>query len=387
MFRISRFQELIRHLPRGRFDNLVRRREADKHCKGFTPWNHMTAMVYGQLADARSLRQIVTGFNAHRAHHYHLDARRELSRSTLADANATRSPELFADVARSLMSELHEGMRRSCKELLYLLDSTAIMLKGPGFDEWTLPQRTRHVQGMKLHLMYCEQGRAPSWYSITRGNASDVSQGRQVPLERGSVYVFDKGYYDFDWWHSIHRAGATFVTRWKSNAALKVQRALAPEGEDIVGDDLVSFAIRTPRGGKRNAYDGVLRRVSVAREGKPPLLLATNDLDSPASVIAQRYKARWQVELYFKWIKQHLGIKRYCGRNENAVRIQILSALIAYMLLRLEHVANAANEDLWTFTTRVRASLFQRPQAERSLEERRRRRLEELNAVQGALAL
>jgi putative transposase len=386
MFRISRFQGLLRHLPRGRFQGLVERHGADKHCKGFTAWSHLTAMVYAQLANTGSLRQIVTGFNAHEAHHYHL-ASRQLSRSTLADANAVRSPQLFADVAHSLMSELHGSARRSCKELLYLLDSTSITLKGPGFDEWTLPQRSRHTQGVKLHVLYCDQAQAPNWYSITRGNASDVSQGRDVPLERGSVYVFDKGYYDFDWWQRIGQAGAVFVTRFKTNVALHKVKSLRCDGSAVLSDELVRFAISRPRGGKRNSYTGVLRRVTVAREGAAPLVLATNDLHSSATVIAQRYRARWQVELYFKWIKQHLGIKRYCGRSENAVRIQILTALIAYLLLKLDHAAQGAVESLWTHTARLRAALFQRPEVEQRCSRRRRQHALDFAAVQQPLPL
>jgi hypothetical protein len=386
MFRISRFQALLRHVPRGRFQGLVERHGADKHCKGFTAWSHLTAMVYAQLAHAGSLRQIVTGFNAHPAHHYHLDSR-PLSRSTLADANAARSPELFADVARSLMSELHGRAQRSCKELLYLLDSTSITLKGPGFDEWTLPQRTRHTQGVKLHVLYCNQAQAPRWYSITRGNASDVSQGRDVPLQRGSVYVFDKGYYDFDWWQRIDDAGAAFVTRFKTNVALHKVKSLPCDGTAVLGDELVRFAIKNPRGGKQNGYLGTLRRVTVAREGAAPLVLATNDLQSPAAVIAQRYKARWQVELYFKWIKQHLGIKRYCGRGENAVRIQILTALIAYLLLKLDHAAAGALESLWTHAARVRAALFQRPEVEERSDRRRRQHARAFATLQQPLPL
>jgi len=386
MFRISRFHALLRQVPRGRFENLVEQHGADKHCKGFGSWSQLTAMVYAQLAGAGSLRQIVTGFNAHSAHHYHLGTR-EISRTTLADANARRSPELFAEVARSLMSQLHRGVRRSCNELLYLLDSTSITLKGPGFDEWTLPRRTRHTQGVKLHVLYCDQASAPSWYSITGANVNDICQGKLAPLESGSVYVFDKGYCDYDWWQRIDDAKARFVTRFKTNVALQVVQSMPCEEPTVLADELVRLAIKNPRGGKRNGYSGVLRRVSVAREGAAALVLATNDLSSPATVIAQRYKARWQVELYFKWIKQHLGIKRYCGRSENAVRIQILTALIAYLLLRLDHLGHGAAESLWTHAARLRAALFQRPELEALALERRRRRACTLAALQYPLPL
>ena len=389
MFRISRIQELFAQLPRGGVQRLVAQTGSDKHCKGFSSWDHLVAMVYAQLSQARSLRQVEAGFNAQDTHHFHLGTQ-AVRRSTLADANAKRTPQVFEEVARSLMSRAERQLRSSCRELLYLLDSTAITLKGLGFDDWTQAHSTRHVQGVKLHMLYSAQTQAPCWQSITMGNASDVSQGRTVPLQPGAVYVFDKGYYDYDWWARIDRAGAVFVTRYKYNAVLRLQQQLPvpPEAAEVVlADELVCFANKTPRGGKRNSYDKALRRVTVARQGKRALVLATNDLDSPASLIAQRYKERWEVELFFKWIKQHLDIKRFYGRSENAVRVQILTALITYLLLRLYHAAHGAKESLWTFLGELRATLFQRPSVEAEAYRRRRQRQRAWDALQPELPL
>jgi putative transposase len=210
----------------------------------------------------------------------------------------------------------------------------------------------------------------------------------RVPIEPGATYVFDKAYVDYNWWHDIHTQGAYFVTRFKRNAALRVKtdREVPPEAASIVlKDQIVQFAHRRQGGGRHNRYEGELRRVEVAREGDTPLVFATNDLESTASEIAQLYKDRWQVELFFKWIKQHLNIKRLCGRSENAVRIQVLTALISYLLLTLYKQAHGVKKSLWDLLAELRSTLFQRPSVEAAQYQRRRLQQHEFNARQPGL--
>jgi IS4 transposase len=390
MFRISRIQELMKQIPRGEFDRSVERHQADKYSKRFGSWDQLTAMVYAQLSDAQSLRQIQAGFNAQRTHHYHLGTH-ELKRSTLADANASRTPQVFADLASSLMSKVKGQLRRSCKELLYLLDSTSITLKGRGFDEWTHAQQTRHTQGVKLHMLYESNAQAPCWHSITPANVNDRNEAVRLPIESGAVYVFDKAYCDYTWWHGIDCQGARFVTRFKRNAALLVvqERTIVPSPPEmahiILKDEIVRFSHKHPGAKRRNPYNQQLRRVTVAREANTPLVLATNDLDAPAAQIAQLYKERWQVELFFKWIKQHLRIKRFFGQTENAVRIQILTALITHLLRTLYKQTHHIAASLWNLLGELRATLFQRPSLEAQRYHQRRQRLHEFNAVQPGL--
>ena len=387
MFRISRIQELLKEIPRDAFDGLARTHGANRYSKNFCAWDHLVAMVYAQLSGAGSLREIEAGFNAQRTHHYHLGTH-ELRRATLADANARRKPEVFADTARSLMNQVGRKVRSSCQDLLYLLDSTQVSLKGRGFDEWAGATRVRSGQGLKLHLLLEAATQAPSWHSITAMNVNDRNEGVRVPIEPGATYVFDKAYCDFNWWHDISTRGAYFVTRFKRNVALRVRhdREVPPvAAATVVKDQLVQFTHKSPGGGRRNRYQEVLRRVEVAREGKAPLVLATNDLDSPASEIARLYKDRWQVELFFKWIKQHLNIKRFCGRSENAVRIQILTALISYLLLTLYRQAHGITKSLWDCLAELRATLFQRPSIEAAQYRRRRQQLHEFNSRQAGL--
>lgn len=375
MYRISRIQQIMEALPHETFNRIVKAHEADKHSKGFGCWDQLIAMIYAQLSGASSLRVLESGFNSQSNHHYHLGTE-PIRRSTLADANARRNTEVFAETARILMTQAQRGLRQECADLLYLLDSTSITLKGQGFEEWTQSNRTRHIQGLKLHVLYASNEQIPVWHSITAPNVCDIEEGIKIRIEPGATYVFDKGYCHYNWWHEINRQNAYFVTRFKSNAVLTVNQTNAIPAADatiVLKDEIIQFANRTPRGGHKNLYLEPLRRVTIDRPGRDPLVFATNDLKSPAIKIAQRYKERWGIELLFKWIKQHLRIKKFFGRSENAVRIQLLTALISYLLLAIYRKFRNYQGSLWLLLAEVRTTLFQRPAWEA---ERYRRRVE-----------
>lgn len=379
MFSISRFHAVMKQLPRDALARAVAEHDADKHCKGFSRWRQLQVMIYAQLSGTSSLRTLAAGFNAHTSHHYHLGAC-AVRRSTLADANRQAPPEVFAAVAKALMSGVQRAVRREIQPLLYLLDSTSITLKGRGFDAWTFDTRSHRIQGLKLHVMYTREQQAPCWSGFSAANVNDIDVARGLALQGGRRYVFDKGYCDYAWWHAIDTADALFVTRFKRNAALRVDEVRAiPEtqGTHILADEIVHFTHRHNRAGHTNPYQGPLRRVTVARpDHATPLVLATNDLNSPAAAIAEQYKARWEIELFFKWIKQHLHLTRFLGRSENAVKIQILTALIAYLLVVLYRRTHAPGQSLWTCLAVLRASLFQRPHVEahhRAVYQRRKR--------------
>lgn len=389
MHSITTFQVLLKGLPRGSFDKLVKQRNADKYCKHFKHWDHLVAMMYAQLTGASGLRPLETAFNCHSAHHYHLGTQR-LRRSTLANANEKRSDAVFHDVASWLMTKVAGTLRRDTRELLYLLDSTSITLKGREFDRWTQDSRTSRTQGIKVHVLLNAQSVAPEWQTFSAANVNDVSMADSIPLMPGAQYVFDKGYCDYNWWHKIDCAGATFVTRFKRNAAMTVvgDNAIAPSAqEQIIADQMVQFThLSSRRGGAINRYRTPLRRVVVARPDKDtPLILATNDLHSSATEIAQRYKDRWDIELFFKWIKQHLSIKRFLGRSENAVRIQVLTALISYLLVVLYQKKHAPKVSLWDCLCMVTATLFQRIVSEDSDYRRRRQDQMEMSLRQSSL--
>jgi IS4 transposase len=375
MFRINRFQQLLKFLPRSSFEGMISRHKADKYSKGFGCWDQLVCMLYAQLSGASSLRVLEAGFNSQSRHHYHLGVGR-IKRSTLADANTKRDTAVFEEAARHLMAGVARCVRQQSQQLMYLLDSSPIALQGREFDQWTLHNKTRHTQGLKLHVLLNAQDQVPQWHSITAPNVNDLTEGHRVPIEAGARYVFDKGYCDYGWWHCIDQAQAFFVTRFKRNAKLQVVHTSTIDEADsswLVSDEQVCLSNKYPRGGRVNPYGKPLRRVVIKRQGHAtPLVLATNDMQSPASDIARNYKERWSIELFFKWIKQHLKIKRFLGRSANAVRVQILTALIAYLLLSLLNRAQGHKKSLWMLLAELRESLFDRLESSESAYGRRR---------------
>lgn len=376
----------MRLVPWSVLQQSTQRLRTDRYCKSFSTKDQLFAMTYAQLAQASSLRAIETGYNAQRNHLYHLGTH-EVHRTTLAKANERRDPQVFADVVRALMAQVSgRKLRGDCAELLYLLDSTNVALKGYLFDDWAAPTRVRSTQGLKLHVLYEAGEQVPHWYSITASNVNDVTEALHAPIVRGATYVFDKGYYNFNWWRDIDVGAARFVSRFKKNVSLQVLESRPVPGDSgILRDEIVRFANPAPGAKRRNLYTSSLRRVVLARQGKAPLEFATNDLDSPAEQIAQLYKDRWGVELFFKWIKQNLNIKRFCGRSENAVRIQVLTALITYLLLAISHTLQGKPASMRRFLDELRSTLFQRPGIEYAQTRRRRQRHRDLAARQCSL--
>jgi len=376
MSTILTFTAILKGLPRKEFDRAVARHRADKYCKHFTCWKHLVAMVYAQLSGASSLRTLELSFNSHIQHHGALQAG-VIRRTTLADANGNRSTVVFDEMAAWLIGQVARKAHREAAALTYLLDSTSFTLKGRQFDRWTLAERTRNTQGIKLHVLLHLKTKAPQWYSFSAANVNDVDQAAFVPLESGALYVFDKGYCNYNWWKQIDDVGACFITRFKSNAAVVTQRKYdipAAEQGVVLRDEIVCFKRRRPSGKRINHYDKPLRRVTVHRADKTTdLVLATNDLHSSASDIAQHYKERWEIELFFKWIKQHLKIKSFFGRSSNAVRLQLITALIAYLLIVLYRQAQCMQHTLWESLNMISTSLFASAISDAVLPPRRRR--------------
>ena len=325
-----------------------------------------------------------TGFNQHRNHHYHLHTK-QVRRTTLADANERRDPIVFEELTRALMAQAGNAIRKERRELLYLIDSTTIGLHGRG-NEWTQASATR-TRGLKVHLQLEGTSLAPVHHTITPANVNDSSEGSKIEPQCGATYVFDKGYCDYGWWHRFTEAGARFVTRLKKNAAYGVQsvNAVPIEADNIASDTVIRLTHKSNRAGHKNTCTEALRRIEVLRPDDAPLVLVTNDLQAPAVEIAQLYKQRWTIELFFKWIKQHLKIKTFLGESENAVRIQLLTALIAYLLVVIHKAAGALKESLWELLTELRTGLFLRVQEEQDRWRRRRHRQAVFDARQRGL--
>ena len=338
------FQRLLEPLDRRMMARAVAAHDGDHGVgRGDNAWTcerHLKSLLFAQLAGLTSLRQIVTGLGAHSRWFYHLNLRTPC-RSTLSDANAERPAAVFRDIALALLPVAAGRLRRDGEALIRLLDTTPIPLKGNGFAWAEANARTR---GLKLHLLYDARQRRPVWFDVTSAKIDDVVAGRAIPLEAGATYVFDKGYTDYRWWSEIIAAGAVFVTRRKRNAHCRDIVEQPARGEAILADRRLKIGHRQPRGGApvNPLYEVELREIVVARpDHDQPLYLLTNDLARPAADIARLYKERWEIELLFKWLKQNLKIRSFLGRNENAVRIQIYVALIAFLLLSILH-QNAA---------------------------------------------
>ncbi len=391
MYRDTRIGQVLKGLPRSRFDKIVAEEEADKYAKGFRCWDQFLAMTFNQLSGATSLRQLESGFNSQPAAHYHLGTR-PLRRSTLADANRKRSSRVFERLFQALLPLARGQLKRQLNDFVYLLDASVIHLTGPEYDAWARHYRNNVSQGLKLHLAIEQQAQCPVFGELSGANESDLAHGRNMPLESGATYVFDRGYYDFDWWQQIDRQDAFFVTRLKKNAAVsKVEsRAIPAEDTGVIQEDAIVQFTRKHIGitNRPNPYwQKQARRIVVDRPDKAtPLVLITNDFGRSAAEIAALYKKRWGIELFFKWIKQNLKIRRFLGRSENAVRSQIYIALITYLLLYLYRQTQAIEDSFALCLVTLKTALFQRPETDYRVAKRRKRERDALLARQPQLA-
>ena len=334
---------LLKPLDRRRFKADVERFRSDAYDKRFSSWQHLVALVFAQVTGADSLRAIEAGFNAQSHQHYHLNCEK-LSRSTLGDANARRPAALFSAVLQGLLGRLGRKQRRDTRACLRLIDSSPIQLG----DVFTWPTSNGRTRGLKLHVLHDLETGIPQATAITPATVNDIHFGVDLALERGATYVFDKAYCDYAWWTKINEIGAFFVTRPKSNMRLTVlaARRLAKingDGFEILSDHAVSHQFQG-----NAALNIPLRRITIRRSldhrvgGGKVFAIISNDMNRSAIEIANCYKARWQIELLFKWIKQNLNIKKFIARNENAVRLQIFAAMIAFVLLSIARkTANA----------------------------------------------
>jgi len=392
MYRSSRFGELLEALPRGLFKRLVEKHESDKHCKGYDSWSHLVAMVHAQLTGVNSLRELQTAFNVQAGHHYHLGVDL-LKRSTLSDANANRDSAVFEEMCTELLAGTHRGLRKELKKQLYLLDSTPILLKGLGY-EWAKNNSTSRVEGLSVHMVIAPNSQVPVDAKITYSNVNDIEVAKErIEPEKGATYVFDKGYYDYNWWYKLHEAGSYFVTRLKKNAGINIVKERVVKEADkgfILEDTTIAFRHKH-RGSKRanNDYFGkkTLRRIVIARpDKKTPIVLVTNDKKRTARQIGALYKQRWEIELFFKWLKQNLKLKKFLGRTENAVKIQIYCAIIAYLLAAEYRKSRSPRLSLKEVITLFRHDIFSRPEISESLYKKRKEERDKISRVQRGFA-
>jgi len=352
----SVFHGVLKHVPWGEFERLVEQHGADARVRRLTTKSQFVALLYGQLSGANSLREIVTGLSSHAARLYHLGAG-PAQRSTLSDANARRPYQVFTDLLGNMMGAAHRGVRRKLPDLTFLVDSTGLRLSGLSSD-WA--RFSNYAVGAKLHVIYDPHADRPVYSVVSTANVNDITVAKTMPIVPGAIYVFDLGYYDYGWWAKLDALGCRIVTRFKRNTPLAVVKELSVrKGSHILSDRIGRLPARLSHS-RQNPFGDPVREVRVMTETGKELRILCNDLDAKAEEIADLYKQRWAIELFFRWVKQTLKITSFLGTSENAVRIQIAVALIAFLLLRLAQATQSAIVSPLAFARLVRANLMHR---------------------------
>jgi len=356
--------EVLKHLPWYWLDRAVEKYGTDELSRTLTTKQHVIALLYGQMSGATSLREIVAGMESHAARLYHLGSG-PVKRSTLSDANNHRPWQVFGELCTDMLAQVHRGLRRRLKDAVRLIDSTSVKLSSLSADWATF---STDVFGAKAHIVYDPHADRPVYFAVTPAKVNDITVAKAMPIEAGVTYVYDLGYYDFGWWAALDEAGCRFVTRLKKNTPFTaVHDNPVPKGCNIISDRIGHLPARLAKS-RKNSLQVPVREIVVVSDTGVTLRIVTNDLDAKATDIADLYKQRWQIELFFRWVKQTLRIKRFIGASENAVRIQIAIALIAFVLLRLAQAAQTIVQSPLAFARLVRANLMHRRPLDRLLE-------------------
>ena len=351
----SIFSQLLTIFSRADFERAVKKHKADRAAKGFDCWTQFVSMLFCQVGRAHSLREICGGLASVEGKLNHLGVGNAPARSTLSYANAHRPYALFEEVFGQLLERcrsLAAPKPFRFKNKLYSLDATVIDLCLSAFD-WAKFRRTKGA--IKLHLLLDHDGCLPCYGVITEGKTQEIRVARTLEWPPGSIVVMDRGYVDYGFLDSLEDRRVFFVTRLKENAAFRVEAEISASKGNIRADQMISL----PGSGKNAKALRLFRRVVVWDEaGEREIVLLTNNLKLAASTIAAIYKARWQIELFFKSIKQNLKIKTFVGASPNAVRIQIWTALMAILLLKYLQMRSRLVWSLSNLLALLRLNLF-----------------------------
>jgi hypothetical protein len=354
------FAQLMDFLPWTTFARLVNRYGGDRYVKSLSCAEQFRVMAFAQLTYRESLRDIEACLSAQSAKLYHMGFRQEIRRATLADANERRDWRIYAEFAQRLIVQARklyagESLGFELENTAYALDSTIIDLSLSLFP-WAPFRSTKAA--VKMHTLLDLRGSIPSFIHISDGKLHDVHGLDVLMPEAGAIYVMDRGYLDFDRLHVLHRAGAFFVTRAKSNLdARRVYSAPTDRDTGIICDQTIALNGYY----SRRDYPDHLRRIRFKDpESGKALIYLTNHFALPATTICALYKARWQVELFFKWIKQHLRIKKFFGTSENAVKSQIWIAVSVYVLVAVVKKRLNLDASLYTLLQIFSLTLFEK---------------------------
>lgn len=354
------FSQIMNHLPLHEFRKCVRKYRGDYKIKNFSCLDQFLSLAFAQLTYRESLRDIEVCLRSQKSKLYHMGIRSQISRNTLANANNQRDWRLYADFAQVLIHiardlYLDDDFGVELSETVYALDSTTIDLCLAVFP-WAHFRKTKAA--IKLHTLLDLRGAIPTFISITDGKVADVNILDQIIPEAGAFYIMDRGYLDFFRLHQIHLNLAFFVTRAKSNMSFKrIYSHTIDKDAGLICDQTIAltnfYAAKD--------YPNKLRRIKFFDSiTKKRLTFLTNNFSLPALTIAQLYKSRWQVELFFKWIKQHLRIKKFYGTSENAVKTQVWTAISVYVLVAILKKRLKLSHSLYTILQILSVNVFEK---------------------------
>lgn len=327
------FSQLIAFLDRNHFNYLARKYDGDKYVKHLTCWNQLLALMFGQLSNRESLRDLIVALEAHQSKCFHLGlGRKPIAKTTLATANQNRNYRIFEEFAFYMMEQARRNRAADIFKLggkVYAFDSSTIPLCLSVF--WWAKFRKKKG-GVKAHVLYDLEAQVPAFYHITTASVHDSKAMPEIPYETGAYYIFDRGYNNFKKLFRIQRMESCFVVRAKTNLQYKCVKWKRRMPKNILSDAEIELTVYN----SRKDYLDNLRLVRYYDEEQDrEFMFLTNAMDLTAQQIADLYKNRWQIELFFKWLKQHLKIKKFWGTTENAVRIQIAAAITAYCLVAI----------------------------------------------------
>ena len=327
------FSQLLEFLDYDKFRHLVDKYDGNKYVKYLTCWNQLLALMFGQLSNRESLRDVIVAIEAHRSKCFHLGlGRKPIAKTTLATANQNRDYRIFEEFAFHMMSQAREKRAENIFKLggkVYAFDSTTIPLCLSVF--WWAKFRKKKG-GVKAHVLYDLEAQVPAFYHITTASVHDSKAMKEIPYETDAYYIFDRGYNNFKELYRIHRMESFFVVRAKTNLQYRCVKWKRRMPKNILTDAEIELTVYNTH----RDYPETLRLVKYYDEEQDrKFMFITNAMALTARQIADLYKNRWQIELFFKWLKQHLKIKKFWGTTENAVRIQISAAITAYCLVAI----------------------------------------------------
>ena len=356
----SIFSQVLKLIPRADFDSAVRKHNAERNAKGFSSWGQLVAMLFCQLGSVNSLRDITNGLAASEGKLRHLGLPSAPKRSTLSYANAHRPSAVYEDlfyqtleIARTQAQQSGVCHKFRFKNKLMSIDATTIELCASIFD-WAQFRRTKGA--VKLHLMLDHDGLLPSYGVITDGKQHEVTVTRAWSFAPGTILVFDRGYADYNWFEQLTQQGVFFVTRLKTNADfIVVEDRLVPERKGLVRDQIICMTQQAAE----NDNPPMMRRIEFFdEEQQRTLVFLTNNMKLAAATIAEIYKSRWQIELFFKALKQSCKVKTFVGTSANALKTQIWTALIAMLLVKILHMRSTFGWHFSNFMVLLRQQLF-----------------------------